>query len=202
MDTLIANSIGSRIRKVRLDAERTQKSFGVELGVSLPTVNRVENNQRSPTAEFLVELSRKFGADLNWLLTGSAVVKHELQHGQQIPLFKKLTPNLIDSPADDVAGMLCLPDVPASTVACKCGDDGCAPQVSSGETVLFTPGNSEIGDLVVVCDEWGNGLVRKMQKQGDEFIFVADHSGYERLRDEDVACLGTVWGILRKLAKL
>ena len=58
MDTRAVGSIGSRLRKVRQDAGLTQKAFGQLVGVSLPTVNRVENNQRSPDSEFLVEISR------------------------------------------------------------------------------------------------------------------------------------------------
>jgi len=206
MDTLVESSIGSRIRKVRLNADCTQKSFGVELGVSLPTVNRVENNQRSPTAELLVEISRKFGTDLNWLLTGvGEMVRENERSGNpdnvKIPLFKKLSKNLIDTPDEDVASLLSLPDVPTNAVACKGKDDACAPRINSRDIVIFEPGDCESGDLVVASDEWGNALIRNMQMQGDKIFYVADHQGYERLRDGDVTCLGKVWGTIRKLAK-
>lgn len=201
MDTRAVGSIGSRIRKVRQDAGLTQKAFGQLVGVSLPTVNRVENNQRSPDSEFLVEISRKFATDLNWLLTGAAYVKQEGSLSHQIPLLNSLSKNLIESPVVDVAALLSIPDVPSNAVACKCADDACAPQVNTGDIVLFAPGEGEVGDLVVVCDEWGNGLIRKKQEQGEGAVFVSGHSGYERLRDGDVTCLGTVWGIIRKFAQ-
>jgi transcriptional regulator with XRE-family HTH domain len=201
MDARTVSSIGARIREVRQDAGLTQKAFGTELSVSLPTVNRMENNQRSPAAELLVEISSKFATDLNWLLTGIAAVNQEKQSGQQIPLFNSLSRSLIENPDEDVAALLSIPDVPASALACKCADDACAPQVITGDIVLFTPGDGEVGSRVVVCDEWGNGLVRKKQEQDGEFVYVADHRGYERLRDGDVTCLGMVWGIIRQLSK-
>lgn len=197
MDTFV----GARIREVRQEAGLTQKAFGQEVGVSLPTVNRVENSQRLPDAEMLVEISKKFGADLNWLLTGASVAKHDEKLGQQIPLFKRLSENLIKCSSEDVAALLSITDVPAAAVACKSKDDACAPRVNSGDTVILEPGDCDAGDLVVVCDEWGNGLVRNMQRQGDKVLYVADHQGYERLIDGDVTCLGRVWGIIRKLVK-
>ena len=46
MDT----SVGVRIREIRQETGLTQKLFGQALGVSLPTINRIENSQRSPDA--------------------------------------------------------------------------------------------------------------------------------------------------------
>jgi transcriptional regulator with XRE-family HTH domain len=199
MDKYALGSIGARVRKIRQDAGLTQKAFGQEVGVSLPTVNRIEQNQRSPNAELLVEISRKFTVDLNWLLTGAYTTKQNEKLGQQIPLFSKLSQKLIDNPSEDVAALLFLPDVPATAVACKSKDDACSPRVSSYDTVIFEPGDCEVGDLVVICDEWGNGLVRNMQMQGDKVVYVADNKGYEHLGDDEVSCLGKVWGLIRQL---
>ena len=199
MDTLAVGSIGSRIRKVRQDAGLTQKAFGTEISVSLPTVNRMENNQRSPAAELLVEINRKFATDLNWLLTGIATVKQDENLGQQIPLFNSLSKNLIENSDQDVVALLSIPDVPASAVACKCYDDACAPQLVKGDIVIFVPGDCDVGEYAIVSDEWGNGLVRRKQRQEEKIIFVAEHRGYERLRDGEVTCLGKTWGVIKRL---
>ena len=200
MDENLSSSIGARIRKVRQDAGLTQKAFGKEVGVSLPTVNRVENDQRSPTAELLTQISLKFETDLNWLLTGKQQLPSESLLGKYVPLFKKLSRTLIDSSEDNIEFLLNLPMVPPSAVACKSADDACAPQVSAGDVVIFVPGDCIAGDLIVICDEWGNGLVRRKQQQDDIVVYVADHKGYERLNDDDVFCIGKVWGILRRLS--
>jgi transcriptional regulator with XRE-family HTH domain len=202
MDENLSNSIGGRIRKVRQDAGLTQKVFGKEVGgVSLPTINRVENDQRSPSAELLAQISLKFGTDLNWLVTGKQQLPSETLLGKYVPLFKKLSRTLIDSPKKDIESMLNLPHVPPNAVACKCADDACAPQVGAGDIVIFVPGDCSVSDLTVVCDEWGNGLVRRKQKQDDIVVYIAEHKGYDRLNDDDVFCLGKVWGFFRRLSK-
>ncbi|MDH3544296.1 MAG: helix-turn-helix domain-containing protein [Desulfuromonadales bacterium] len=200
MDKYALDSIGARVRKIRQETGLTQKAFGQEVGVSLPTVNRIEQNQRSPHAELLVEISRKFSVDLNWLLTGADMTKRNEKLGQQIPLFSKLSETLIDNPSEDVAALLFIPDVPATAVSCKSKDDACSPRVSSGDTVIFQPGDCAAGDLVVICDEWGNGLVRNMQMQGEKVVYVADNKGYEHLGDDEVSCLGKVLGSIQMFA--
>lgn len=198
MDKSGAGSIGGRIREIRLNAGLTQTEFGQKVGVSLPTVNRIEQNQRSPQVELLVEVSRRFSVDLSWLLVGGAEKKDTVRSGSQIPLFAKLSQHLIENASEDVESLLSLPDVPPGAVSCRCFDDACAPEINSGDIVIFVPGECDLNDTVVVCDQWGNGLVRRVQKQGTKIVYVASHSGYELLGDEEVSPLGVVWGLFRK----
>lgn len=192
-------SIGERIREVRLNAGLTQTAFGLEVGVSLPTVNRIEQNRRSPHAELLVEISKKFSVDLNWLLVGVAERKDPESSGVQIPLFNRLSENLIENAREDVEALLSLPDAPPNAVSCRCQDDACAPEINSGDIVIFFAGDYDVGDIVVVCDQWGNGLVRKVQKQDSRVVYVPSRSGYELLSDDEVSPLGVVWGLCKRL---
>lgn len=196
--------IGIRLRMLRKAIDKRQNVAARELNVTALTLSRMENSQRYPTPELMIELSKQYNCDLHWLLTGEGqMIQGNENLGSaasvKLPLFKKLSEALIKSPADDVVGILSIPDAPAAAVACKSKDDACAPQVKSGDTVIFEPGGCDAGDLVVVCDEWGNGLVRNMQRQDDKVLYVADHKGYERLVDGDVTCLGKVWGTVRKI---
>jgi transcriptional regulator with XRE-family HTH domain len=198
MDKSEVVSVGGRIREVRLNAGLTQTVFGQEVGVSLPTVNRVENGQRSPDADMLVQINSKFGVDLNWLLVGVAEKKDPEISGAQIPLFSKLSEELIENAQEDVEALLDLPGVPLNAVSCRCYDDACAPEVSSGDIVVFVPGNFNLGNTVVVCDQWGNGLVRKIQRQDEKLVFVPTRSSYELLSDDEVSPLGVVWGVFKR----
>jgi transcriptional regulator with XRE-family HTH domain len=198
-------TIGARIRELRREAELTQQAFAKDVGVSLPTVHRVETGQRFPDAMMLIAIRQKFDADLNWLLTGlgdmkRGVIKPDGAQEVLIPLIRKLSKRLMDSPAKDVEGLLSLPGFPPGAVACRSADDGCAPRVSAGDVVIFAPVLCDVGDWVVVCDEWGRGVVRQKREQDGKCVYVADHPGYARLTDGDVTCLGKVCGTIRKFA--
>lgn len=198
-----AIAIGARIRAMRKDAKLTQQAFAKAVGVSLPTVNRVEKGHRFPDSELLIAIKQKFDADLNWLLTGEAITKTStVNSGEKletlIPLFRRLTQRLGDGPPEDITDFLALPDFPPDSVACQCADDGCAPLAASANLVLFTLGHCDVGALVVVCDEWGRGFVRRKQILEGKVQYVPDHSGYALLTDSEVTCLGKVCGVVKR----
>jgi len=195
MDKKLHTGVGERLRSFRRSLNKRQNELAKELGVSPLSLSRMENSTRYPDVELLSRIAKRYDCDLHWLLTGNKGKGSGEE--VQIPLFNKLSVSLIDSPDEDVDVLLSIPDVPASAVACKCADDACAPQVSSGDTVVFEPGACEAGDMVVVCNEWGRALVRRKEAQDGQAVYVADNKGYERLEDADVKCLGKVWGMIR-----
>lgn len=206
MDKKMEQGIGVRLRMLRESKSKKQKVAAIELNITALTLSRMENSQRYPTSELMIALSKQYDCDLHWLLTGEGTMIRgnesvDSAANVKLPLFQRLSETLINSPEDDVTGTLSLPDVPANAVACKAKDDACSPRINAMDIVVFVPGDCEVGDLVVVCDEWGNGLIRNMQMQDDKVLYVSDHKGYERLGDGDVTCLGRVWGTIRKLVK-
>jgi transcriptional regulator with XRE-family HTH domain len=70
MDFNMGETFGVRLRKVRKKFGLTQKAFGEKIGVSLPTVNRLEQSDGWPHEEFLLKLRSEFDCDPTWLLTG------------------------------------------------------------------------------------------------------------------------------------
>ena len=102
---------------------------------------------------------------------------------------------------DNVSGYIGFPGAPTNAIACIISDDGSAPRLNEGDTVVFEPGGCDVGDLVVVCDAWGNGLVRTMQTKNGKTFYVADYQGYRQLDDNEVSCFGRVWGVIKKIAK-
>jgi hypothetical protein len=56
----------------------------------------------------------------------------------------------------------------------------------------------EAGNLVVVCDAWGSGFVRRQQTLDGEPVYVAaDQLECPTLKGEGMTCLGRVCGIIR-----
>ena len=54
---------GAKLRELRTRIGLTQKDFAAKLGVSLPYLNQMENNNRPVSTPVLVALAREFGLD-------------------------------------------------------------------------------------------------------------------------------------------
>ena len=52
----------------------TQGKFADSLGVPLTTISKYERGEVKPTSEFLIKLSKIYGVNLNWLLTGEGTM--------------------------------------------------------------------------------------------------------------------------------
>ena len=60
---------GAKLRELRTRIGLTQKDFAAKLGVSLPYLNQMENNNRPVSTSVVVALTREFGLDVTELRT-------------------------------------------------------------------------------------------------------------------------------------
>ncbi|MEL6700620.1 MAG: helix-turn-helix transcriptional regulator, partial [Pseudomonadota bacterium] len=58
---------GAKLRELRGRLNLTQKDFAARLGVSLPYLNQMENNNRPVSATVVLGLAREFGFDVTEL---------------------------------------------------------------------------------------------------------------------------------------
>ena len=61
---------GAKLREIRTRLDLTQKAFAAKLGVSLPYLNQMENNNRPVSARVVLALAQEFGQDVTELSTG------------------------------------------------------------------------------------------------------------------------------------
>ncbi len=61
---------GAKLREIRTRLGLTQKDFAGKLGVSLPYLNQMENNNRPVSARVLLALAQEFGQDVTELSSG------------------------------------------------------------------------------------------------------------------------------------
>lgn len=59
---------GGRLKKLRLDAGLTQKQLADKLGITKSVVSYYEQQERNPSPEVLVQLSRIFHTSTDFLL--------------------------------------------------------------------------------------------------------------------------------------
>jgi len=88
---------GVKLREIRLRLELTQKTFAEKLGVSLPYLNQMENNNRPVSAGVVLALAQEFGFDVTELSTGDAErMVVDMREALADPVFADTAPPLGD----------------------------------------------------------------------------------------------------------
>ncbi|MCH2248447.1 MAG: short-chain fatty acyl-CoA regulator family protein [Cognatishimia sp.] len=63
---------GAKLREIRNRVSLTQRDFATKLGVSLPYLNQMENNNRPVSTTVVLALAQEFGIDVTELSTGDS----------------------------------------------------------------------------------------------------------------------------------
>lgn len=88
---------GAKLREIRVKHQLTQKDFAAKLGVSLPYLNQMENNNRPVSTTVVLALAQEFGMDVTELSTGdSERLVSDMREAMADPVFADDTPPLAD----------------------------------------------------------------------------------------------------------
>lgn len=88
---------GAKLREIRTRLQLTQKEFAARLGVSLPYLNQMENNNRPVSTTVVLALAREFGIDVTELSTGdSERMVSDLREALADPVFPAAAPTNAD----------------------------------------------------------------------------------------------------------
>ncbi|SDW73457.1 helix-turn-helix domain-containing protein [Roseicitreum antarcticum] len=88
---------GAKLRETRTRLALTQKDFAARLGVSLPYLNQMENNNRPLSTTVVLALAREFGMDVTELSAGdSERLVSDLREAMADPVFGTTPPGLPD----------------------------------------------------------------------------------------------------------
>ena len=88
---------GAKLREIRTRLELTQKEFAARMGVSLPYLNQMENNNRPVSTAVVLALAREFGTDVTELSTGdSERMVSDLREALADPVFPTPPPTAAD----------------------------------------------------------------------------------------------------------
>ena len=63
---------GAKLREIRNRVALTQRDFATKLGISLPYLNQMENNNRPVSTTVVLALAQEFGIDVTELSTGDS----------------------------------------------------------------------------------------------------------------------------------
>jgi XRE family transcriptional regulator, fatty acid utilization regulator len=88
---------GAKLREMRTRLTLTQKDFASKLGVSLPYLNQMENNNRPVSTTVVLALAQEFGMDVTELSTGdSERLVSDMREALADPVFADTVPPLAD----------------------------------------------------------------------------------------------------------
>ncbi len=88
---------GAKLREMRTRLALTQKDFAAKLGVSLPYLNQMENNNRPVSTTVVLALAQEFGFDVTELATGdSERLVSDMREALADPVFADTMPPLAD----------------------------------------------------------------------------------------------------------
>ncbi|MGH1367598.1 MAG: helix-turn-helix domain-containing protein [Maritimibacter sp.] len=88
---------GVKLRETRTRLDLTQKAFAEKLGVSLPYLNQMENNNRPVSTGVVLALAQEFGFDVAELSTGDAErLVTDMREALADPVFADGAPPLAD----------------------------------------------------------------------------------------------------------
>src|SRR6056297_3092473 len=88
---------GAKLREVRTRIGLTQKDFAAKLGVSLPYLNQMENNNLPVSTSVVLGLAREFGLDVTELGSGDTErLVSDMREAIADPIFAETAPPLSD----------------------------------------------------------------------------------------------------------
>lgn len=105
--------IGSRIKQVRKDSGLSMQSFGDRLGISSPSVSKIESGINNPSEQTIRAICSEFNINRDWLVDGIGerevsrpFVPELMKILRQHPALKAVLESMVtDMDADDWAAL-------------------------------------------------------------------------------------------------
>lgn len=196
--------IGSRIRHLRFVRDMTQKEFAASVGIVQGFLSSVESGKKQPSDTLLIALCHRYGVRAEWLLSGKGemgAAPPPSDDGAATPLLKRISESFPAIDPEDIEDFVRLPGLPPGCYALRVEGDYMAPTISDGDLVIFEPGGSwDNRDIVLVTNRWGEAILRRLRRHGDEVYLSAENASYVPFRpDPETRTLGKVVAIWRRV---
>ena len=181
--------LGKRIKIARIKAGLSQGELARKLGIAYPTLSKYEQGHRTPGSVLLGQIAKILECDPGWLLA----VEGERQTGYspvtmtfpvvRIPVLHKVSSDFPEHVSDKIVEYISLPDIPKGAYAFIVRGESMSPVLRDGDYAVFIV-HSDInnGDLVLVNNEWGESLLKRYQKKGNEVFLISDNPDYATIK--------------------
>jgi transcriptional regulator with XRE-family HTH domain len=186
------DGFGVRFKQVRKEQKLTQAEMGQRIGISVPSVSRLEKCEIPSRTDVVLAMIEQFGCDPTWLLTGKPNPESDDKGGPGIPVVANLE-------KQDVVGRIRLPELSHGEQAVKVVGDDMMPTIRSGDYVVYVSEPPTTGDVVLFTNEWNEVRARRFREiDGGEL--VAEHPDFPMFKiGGQIKLVGKIVHVVRSI---
>ncbi|MFN3480979.1 MAG: helix-turn-helix domain-containing protein [Thermodesulfovibrionales bacterium] len=179
-------NLAEKIRKIRGDMP--VKEFAAKLGTTPSYIYRLESGSSTTISATVVELlHEKFGVSKEWLIDDIGDMYRRDLISVRGPFEVKLAPVPVvgkvpagyPEEAMEIIEYRAFPEAPPGAKAVIVKGDSMAPTIKDGDYALWiSVTDIKHNDVVIVADEWGDIMLKRIKMSGDRITLVSDNPEY------------------------
>ncbi len=118
-----------------------------------------------------------------------------------IPVLGRVPAGIPESLGENVETYITLPGAPPDCYALRVTGESMAPGIAHGDYALFViDREAKPGDIVVVNDEFGDSMIKRLKEKDGDYYLVSDNPSYPTYQpNESYRIMGVVIGGWRQL---
>jgi len=203
-------TMGRRIKEIRLKKGLTQKEFADSLGIVQGFLSGIEREKKTPSDTLLIALCNLYEINPSWLASGEGEMYRPQHRAAQaniagsrgIPILERIGSGFpLNIEEGDIRDHAALPGIAEGSYALVAYGDFMAPTIRDGDMVIFRPGGSpENGTVVLVTNRWGEPILRRYRIKNGDIVYSPDHATYSPFSPApETRIIGTVTEVWRKV---
>ncbi len=209
-----SEKFGERLRMVMDIKKIDQSDLVTALNIGYSQMSLWVNGRRKAGPKNTRRLSEYLECDFNWLFDGSGPAPEQsltdigykersskLAKLVRIPVLGKVPAGIPELTEEHVNNYVSLPNAPKNCYALKVIGHSMEPEIRQDDYVLFViDREAKPGDVVVVNDEFGDSMIKRLKEKDGEYYLVSDNPAYPTYRpDENYRIMGVIIGGWRPL---
>lgn len=184
-----------------------QAKFIEITGYSSGQASAIFNRKANLSRRLIKTISSSFSISENWLLTGEGVISSTPLHPKdsvptnEIPVLGRISAGFPNVAEGEVIEYISIPGAPKNTFALVVKGRSMWPTLYDGDYVLFIQnGEYKSEDVLIVLDEWGDAMVKRLKIREGQHFLVSDNPEYPIVEpNENYRAIGKVVKVWRDI---
>ena len=203
-------SFFDRLREVMHRCDINQSQLAELTGIDIGTISRWKRRGITPQRGSLLKICQALGCTEEYLRGDTVELPPNtaIPHAQSrivptvlVPLLGRVPAGIPERMEEAVEEWIAMPGAQADTYALKVHGESMLPELRHGDVVFFRLDREpRPGDLVVVNDEFGDSMLKRLRLKEGEWYLVSDNPAYPTVRPNgEYRIMGVVVDAWRQL---